>query len=311
MTNVEKKENKRWGPEFIDGRDWPKYNEQLVRRGEVLLDVNWVNGWDEELRQMNDGKVGRPYKFPNSLIRMQATWHNQKLPYRMIEGLTRRLYDLSNLPAYNDYSTVNRRLNKLNIQLDLPVGPNAVLFADGTGFQAIEGGEYLRVKYGKKNRQWIQVIILGDSNTKEPVSFEVKLKLGSEPDSAERQMDELMSQGVKIGAFGGDGAFDKISLWNYLEDNSIRPIIKPAKNARVDSDSEWRNQNAKYRREHGYGAWSKAVGYGARWPATEGIFSAIKRMFGEELVGKSPIGMLQEAKMKVLAYTMMKRYGEA
>jgi len=43
--------------------------------------------------------------------------------------------------------------------------------------------------------------------------------------------------------------------------------------------------------------------------ATEGIFSAIKRMFGEQLAGKSEIGLVQEAKMKIWSYVSLKTHG--
>ena len=36
MTDVAKKDRKRWGKKFVDARDWPRYNEQLVRRDEYL-----------------------------------------------------------------------------------------------------------------------------------------------------------------------------------------------------------------------------------------------------------------------------------
>ena len=286
------------------------YNEQLVKRGEYLLDFDWVCSWNDELMKMNMNKVGSPYQFPNSMIRMQGMWHTKKIPYRMIEGITRRLYKLADLPDFNHYSTINRRVNKLEIHLDVPEGDILYLFGDGSGFQAIEGGEYMRSKYGKKNRRWIQVIILGDPVTKEPVSFEVNLIPTSEADSAKKQLNELIENDIDITGFGGDGGFDKIDLWRHLEKHKIRPIIKPDKNARDDSKSQWRNMNVKFLNEFGYDKWSKTLKYGKRWTATEGIFSAIKRMFGEQLVAKSENGMIQEAKMKVWAYKTMKRYGE-
>ncbi|MGB8034466.1 MAG: transposase [Nitrososphaeraceae archaeon] len=59
--------------------DWPSYNESLVRRGQ---------GWDLELSQMNLGKVGEPYDYPDSFIQllgyMRAYFH---LPYRQTEGV--------------------------------------------------------------------------------------------------------------------------------------------------------------------------------------------------------------------------------
>ena len=311
MTYLKRKLNKRWGRKFKDHRDWKTYNQQLVKRGEFLLDLDWVKGWNDELEAMNDGKVGKPYRFPNSLIQVQGVWHSLQIPYRMIQGITMRLVEIADLPQYNHYSTINRRVNGLDVQLVLSSDHFRILAGDGSGFQAISGGEYLRDKYGKKNRRWIQLIILGDPDTKEPVSFEVNVVPSSEPDSVEKQFDELIDQGVTVDEFKGDGGFDKITLWKYFELNRVQPNIKPDKNARKDSDSSWRNINVRYRNEFGYEDWVKRTDYGQRWVATEGIFSAIKRMFGEQLAGKSEVGMVQETKMKVWSYVALKRYGEA
>lgn len=311
MTDVEKKKHKRWGKKFEDNRDWKKYNEQLVKRGEYLLDLDWVKGWNNELVRMNKNKVGQPFTFPESLISLQAVWHAKSHPYRMIEGMTRELSCIAELPAYNDYSTVNRRINRLGTKLELPIGDNIALFSDGSGLQAIAGGEYLREKYGKKNRRWVQIIILGDPETKEPVSFEVNIAPKSEAESTKKQASDLQEKGITIKAIGGDGAMDEMDLWGYLEQNKIKPIIKPDKNARDDSKNELRNNAVKERNKKGYKKWAKKNGYGHRWPATEGIFSAIKRIFGEQLAATSEIGLIQEAALKIWAYQKIKRYGEA
>jgi hypothetical protein len=59
--------------------DWPSYNESLVRRGQVLLDVDVLDRWDQELFQMNRGKIGEPYCYPDSFIQllgyMRAYFH--------------------------------------------------------------------------------------------------------------------------------------------------------------------------------------------------------------------------------------------
>ena len=60
----------RWGKKFVDRRNWKEYNEELVIRGEFLLDVDWVKTWDRELEDMNSGKVGAKYEYPESLIRL-------------------------------------------------------------------------------------------------------------------------------------------------------------------------------------------------------------------------------------------------
>ncbi|MFH1107006.1 MAG: transposase, partial [Candidatus Micrarchaeota archaeon] len=251
------------------------------------------------------------FEYPNSLIQLQSVWHAHQLPYRMIEGLTRKLFDIGQVPAVDDFSTVNRRINQLDLKLLPPQGGKLFLFSDGTGLQAKAGGEYLREKYGKKNRRWVQVIILGDPVTKEPVSCEVNIIQGSEPDSSIRQLEDLVESGVDIKGFGGDGAMDDFDLWDLLEKMKWRPAIKPQVNAREDSKNGLRNREVKKRNKLGYKDWARKRKYGRRWPATEGIFSAFKRMLGEELAAKSVLGMLQEARLKVWAYQRLKRYGES
>jgi len=51
----------------------------------------------------------------------------------MIEGMTRELAHLSHLPEYDDYSTVNRRVNELDFRLPVPEGENIIVFSDGSG----------------------------------------------------------------------------------------------------------------------------------------------------------------------------------
>jgi hypothetical protein len=50
--------------------DWPTYNESLVRRGQVLLDFDVLDRWDQEISQMNLGKVDEPYCCPDSFIHL-------------------------------------------------------------------------------------------------------------------------------------------------------------------------------------------------------------------------------------------------
>jgi hypothetical protein len=310
MTDINKKMHKRWGKAFIDRRAWRLYNEQLVKRGEFLLDLDMIQDWDGELVLMNAKKVGRPFRFPNSLIQIQALWHAKQIPLRMIEGITRKLCRYSLLPDFNDYTTVDRRIMKLDYELEPPNGDCIRIFSDGSGIQATSGGEYLREKYGKKNRRWVQIVLLGNPDTKEPVSYEVNLIQESEAESTQRQTVDLLRRGMTIVSAGGDGAMDSIDLWTFLEEQGIEPIIKPDKNARIDSESSRRNNFVKKIRRTGFHNWSRDNHYGGRWPATEGIFSAIKRIFGEQIWARSEKGMLKETAAKVWAYQRMKRYGE-
>ena len=301
----------RWGKKFIDKRDFRVYDEQLVKQGEYLLSCDFVEGWNNELALMNAGKPGAPYLFPNSLIKLQSIWHAKRIPYRMIEGMTRDLSKIGQLPEYNDYSTVNRRVNRITFTLELPKGDDIAVFSDGTSMQVVSGGEYMREKYGKKNRRWVQIVVLGDAKTYEPVSYEVHIIQESEAKSTERQLTKLLDDKVPVVAAGGDGAMDYKPLYDFCEDRGIAPIFKPDINARADTDSALRNKVVTERNLLGYKRWAKKNKYGFRWPATEGIFSAMKRMFGEQLAATSEWGMLQEASCKIWAYQLLKRHGES
>ncbi|KXA91578.1 hypothetical protein AKJ57_00755 [candidate division MSBL1 archaeon SCGC-AAA259A05] len=56
-------------------RDWKEYNEELVKRGEFYLSPVFLENWEEELEKMNEGKVGTPYKFPESYVQFAALWY--------------------------------------------------------------------------------------------------------------------------------------------------------------------------------------------------------------------------------------------
>ena len=47
-----------------------------------------------------------------------------------------------------------------------------------------------------------------------------------------------------------------------------------------------------------------------RWPGTEGIISAVKRKFGENMVARSPRGLEAEGYQKIRADDELRKYGE-
>jgi len=291
--------------------DWKTYHESLVKRGEFLLDLAFVESWDKELAKMNRDKVGRPFEYPDSLIKFQAILMAYGLTLRIVEGFTRTLWKLSKLPKYNDHSNVGRRTNSLDFEFKPPT-EGAFIFADGTGFQAVAGGEYLREKYGKKNRRWVQAVILGDPETKEPIAVKVNIIQGSEVKAVKELLtDKGIIKMKKLSGFGGDGGFDEISLWNEIDSQGMKSAIKPDRNASKHSKSALRNCKVAIINRDGYDRWAESVRYGRRWPATEGIFSAVKRMFGEQLRARSEEGMVSEATLKFWAYQKIKRFGEA
>ena len=70
-------------------RNWKEYNEELVRRGELLFDPDFLSGWRSDLESSNEGKEGARYRYPDCLMSMLAAIHAYLLPYRQLEGFVR------------------------------------------------------------------------------------------------------------------------------------------------------------------------------------------------------------------------------
>jgi len=245
---------KRWGKKVTYVRNWRKVNETYVKRAIFYLDFDWVESWGDELIEMNKGKRGALFQFPNSLIKLQAVWLNY-FSYRGAEGITRQLVDLGLLPEFNDYSTIQRRI--IGLQLDVPK-PHKKEFSastDGSGVKMNMSGEYFEEKYGKGNKKkFIKVVITAEPYDKDLLKIEVSIEGegDSEPIIAKKHMEELIKEGNKINEFFGDGSFDKNELFDFCDQHSIDPIIKIRENADPDAEGSWKRslEVKKYRASH-------------------------------------------------------------
>ena len=91
--------------------DWPSCNESLMIRGEILLNSDLLQSWGAELKKMNRGKEGGRYRYPHSLIEMQALLKAFfRLPYCQLEGLTHSLSKWEPKLRTPDYTTTWRRV---------------------------------------------------------------------------------------------------------------------------------------------------------------------------------------------------------
>ncbi len=308
-----KKEEGRWGKEYVDKRDWPAYNEELVRRGTFYLDFEWAQNWDSEVAEMNRNKVGSPYQYPESLIEVQAVWH-QLVNYRGVEGITRAVVEAGKLPQYNDFSTINRRVNRMSTKIMLPEKGDICASADGTGIKLNMSGEYFQDKYGDGKKKYIKVVITADPTTKDLLKVDASLEGEelSEPQTAMTHMAELEAEGLNILKFWGDGSFDVHELFDFLDFYNIESAVKIGKDAVIDTGgSVRRNIEVARFQKLGYEKWAKEKEYGKRWLGTEGIISAVKRCFGERVRSKKEENMLREAKRKFWAYEKIRKYATA
>jgi hypothetical protein len=66
--------------------DWRGVDERLIRRGELLLSLDFLERYDLDLSLLNLGKVGRPYKVTYMFLAVVRYLFN--MPYRQLEGFT-------------------------------------------------------------------------------------------------------------------------------------------------------------------------------------------------------------------------------
>jgi hypothetical protein len=301
--------NERWGNTFEDKRDWKEYQQKLVKRYEIYLDLDWVESWPEELKDMNLGKRGAPYLFPNSMIIFQS-FFVEKFTTRGAEAITRKLESYNLIPKCNDHATIHRRVLEMNLEFETPKGKLEV-GTDGSGMKMTNSGEYFQSKYGKSRRKFAKLIITATKDDILAVDVIVCEKgKTSEPKIAEKHLEEIMDNGGEISKVYDDGAFDTRSYFNFLEKNGIKSAIRIRANATTKAKGSFRRKKEVLEfKEKGYKEWAKEKQYGKRWIMTEGHYSAIKRGYGDCAKAKNIENILLEIRRKVWIYDKIRKYG--
>jgi len=293
----------RWGKKFKDQRNWKIYHEELILRGEFFFDFEFLENWDKELTEMNSGKRGHPFEYPNSLFHWLSPMYNF-LDSRKLEGTMRKLSNYIPRLKACDHSTIIERLNKLELIIDIDKSKKYHVAVDATGNKLSNRGEYIRHKW-KVKRGWIKVSIVIDRFTKELLDVEVALDECADYKLAKKHLANL--QDVQIEDFAGDGAYYVEELYKLLETNGICPVIKMPKNALNKGLDPMHTAVREMEKIGGYGPWRDKFKYGQRWNI-EGYNSSTKRTFGECVKSQKEENCLKEASRKFINYEHMKIY---
>src|SRR3972149_1895513 len=124
----------------LAARDWRRVNEGLVRRGEILLDLRILDRWDSELERMNARKEGGRYVYPEIFVKLLGYVHLLfHLPYRQTEGVLEGLRRFDSRIHVPDYSTIDRRVNRLGVRLgdeeERSYGDDLIIAVDASGIK--------------------------------------------------------------------------------------------------------------------------------------------------------------------------------
>jgi len=286
-------------------RDWKRINEALVRRGELLLDLDFVKGWEDELEAMNKGKEGALFRYPDSFIRLLLFMHVYlHLPYRQLEGFTKALARYVKGLKVPDHSSIQWRAEKLPVKLDkalIDSNEDVIIALDASGIKVSNRGEWMRHKW-KVKRGYLKIHIAVDVKRKKIMA----LKVTDEKVGDGRMLQPLIKEASKSSELAktiGDGAYDTKSNFRYLDAEGIEPVIKVRKNASSKAGGCMPRKLVSQEYLRNPEAWKRKHGYGQRWMA-ETALSSYKRTFGEYVSAKKMDNMVGELMVKANLYNV-------
>ena len=198
------------------------------------------------------------------------------------------------------YTQVWRRVNELTTEFNIEDN-DLIVGADGSGMKVSNRGDWMRKKWNVR-KGWIKVVVLGD--TKGRI---VDVRVGNEDlDERKSSRGMIRKNKKKIKKLLGDGLHDCKETFNLCDKLNIEPVIKIRNNASTKArDSFLRKRKVIEYKKLGHEEWVKQKRYCLRWLATEGIFSAVKRIFGEFVSSTKKRNMYNEAKIKFWAYNQL------
>lgn len=300
--------------------DWRVYNEGLVKRGEMLLEMSLFKDWAEELRRMNQGKLGRPFEFPESFIRfLMRLKCGFNVGYRQVEGIARKLYVLiPDCARSPDYSTLQKRFTILEVALEVYQGTELQETAlDSSGIKTSNRGEYKALRYDQaKRKEYVKIHIGLNIKTQQVIACEVTASQVHDGEVA----GDLIREGQKMGPVNRclmDSGYDSKKVYGVLMDGGIKPVIKPARRGSLEGAKE-RYRRLKEKPDDKLNKveraalnrlgevieyladskkWKDKMSYGMRW-FVEGFFSAFKRIFSEHVFSHKQAIIIKELKLK-------------
>ena len=266
---------------------------------------------------MNQGKVGEPFHYPNTFLLLlghaKAYFH---LPYRQTEGIAQG-HAKGKLPSIPDFTTINRRINKLDIKIkDTTDSKNKqfkdeyiVIAIDSTGIKVTNRGQWMREKWNVRKKGYLKIHVAVNVKTKKILSIKVTDEYVHDSKALPELVENIIksdSMTTTIGKLFADGSYDGNEIFRNLGDNGILPCIKVRKNSRV----KWKKGNilrnlSILAQKKDLQKWKDSiVSYGQRW-IVETVFSCIKRMFGEYVYSVKLKNMVQEMMLKASLYNEM------
>jgi hypothetical protein len=294
-------------------KSWHDYNESLIERGRVLMDVGFLKSSNKEIVKMNKGKVGAPFEYSNSYIHFLAFIKiGFKVAYRTVQGIVRGLSDYIRIEEMH-FTHIRRRIQNIKPSVenlgfeeehnDDDNNKPLTLIVDASGLTISKKGDYIEEKWIREKKDFIKLHIAVDEKSKKVVSF--RITKGNVHDA--KKFGPLVKEAAEkydIDKVHTDKAYDNNRKnFNILDDINAEPAIGIRKNASTRSKGcILRKDEVFLIKKLGFEGWKQLKDAGRRWIAEIVFSSSIKRVLGEDLLSKKFSAQKVEAGLKVMLY---------
>ena len=261
-------------------KSWHDYNESLIERGRVLIDVSFLKSSNKEIKKMNKSKVGAPFQYSDRYVQFLSFLKiGFKIPYRMVQGVVRGLSDYVKIVEEIHFTHIRRRMIRIKPRIlndNDDNGEPITLVVDASGLTVSKKGDYIEEKWIRKKKELIKLHIAIDAKSKKVVSFRVTR--GNVHDA--KKFCPLVRESSKkynIDKVYADKAHDNRRNFNLLDRLDVEPIIAIRNNASTRARGcHLRDEEVLLIKKLGYQRWKQIKDAGRRWIA-EIVFSSIKK----------------------------------
>lgn len=301
------------------------YNRQLVERGDITIYLDRaIMNREEELRKINEDKVGRPFIYPNGLILAGFALKTLfRIAYRQVSGFVEGILKIMNVFRSPNFRTFWRRVRKIDKNL-IPYRPYGIrprekieIAIDSTGIKTVNDGEYRTMRYDKR-KSWVKFHAVVDTRTGGVLTWKVTKDEIRDCEVYKKLIDPLR---LSVSKVYGDAAYDSRHNFEHGMRNGYEVCIPVRINSQLGTSRRARNDairdqfgypkgffndiflrnDTRERRRYYQKIWKEKSGYGRRW-IDETAFSRFKRMFGEYVFSKKRDMVEKEMRMKVSIY---------
>ena len=295
-------------------KSWSNYNEGMISRGEFEELAKFAA---RQIRQELNSKafkqhktVGRSRKYPDALILIIAVYREIfGMALRAAAGFSKDVFKEFGIKV-PDYTTIERRLSKLEIDLHLDkrrLKGDLYILADSTGYKIFGEGEWKVYKHGRsKKRIWVKVHYAVDYASQQVVGLTVTIHTKGDNLEAPNLLNEvkknLGNKSDNIVEVDADGVYNTRALKKFVEEDCHTKLIAPPKIKAKSNGKEFIGADEETNRrceEVGRNQWKDEVGYHKRSLVETNMFRQ-KSPFGDRLKSRTIKNQVAEIKIRAM-----------